>query len=281
MAEREARQRVAGVHEHRIAQRKLLREQDLAREVVAGEQLRDERRTLAHGVGAICRGERGEEAWRAPGGWGWGGGGRGEAGRHEAQPRIEADVLHRARHRLEPDHPASGAAQPRDPRVDGRLAVPRTLTVFADGERAHPPLHTGAVRDVERRDRTPIVAPEHRAVARILDRIAPDGGVERRHAHAHQAVAAVPVGEGLAEERVQRTDVGPLNGERSVEMAHVADVNARHHQRRSPQPPTSVPLAAAGAAATRASSAGGGVTLPRRRTAAPGWSSQRTSITWY
>src|SRR3989337_1515254 len=136
MAEREARQRVAGVHEHRIAQRKLLREQDLAREVVAGEQLRDERRTLAHGVGAICRGARGEEAGRAPGVLGFDGERHGEAGRHEAQPRIEADVLHRARHRLEPDHPASGAAQPRDPRVDGRLAVPRTLTVFADGERA-------------------------------------------------------------------------------------------------------------------------------------------------
>ena len=67
------------------------------------------------------------------------------------------------------------------------LADPRALRLRAHRERPHPSLAPRAVHDVERRDLAALVAPHHRAAGRILDRVAPDRGIEERHAHAHDA----------------------------------------------------------------------------------------------
>ena len=57
------------------------------------------------------------------------------------------------------------------------------------------------------------VAPDHRAVAGVLEGVAPDQVVQLRDPHAHQPVPAVAVGERVGEDPVERIDVaqsGPV-----------------------------------------------------------------------
>jgi hypothetical protein len=97
------------------------------------------------------------------------------------------------------------------------LSVSRTLTVVADGKRAHPSFDAGPVRDIERRHVSGRVAPEHRAVMRVVDRVAPDRRIERRHADADESVTPIALREGFAEQHVERTDVGACDREWSIE----------------------------------------------------------------
>jgi hypothetical protein len=89
----------------------------------------------------------------------------GEAPRDEAERRVEADVVHRARHRLEPHGAGPALAQPRDAGAHDLLPEPAALRVRADGEGPHPPLAAREVRDVERGDLAAVAAPEHRPLA--------------------------------------------------------------------------------------------------------------------
>src|SRR5688500_12129134 len=60
---------------------------------------------------------------------------------------------------------------------------------------------------VEGRDLPALVAPEQCAVGGILDRVAPDRWIEERYADADHAVAAIALGERVAEDLIQGSDV--------------------------------------------------------------------------
>src|SRR5207245_2789936 len=78
-----------------------------------------------------------------------------------AEPGVEADVLDRARHRLETQGGNPLLEQPVHRRADDRLPHAAALAVGSYGERAHPAFGPGAVRDVERDDMPRLVAPQH------------------------------------------------------------------------------------------------------------------------
>ena len=61
--------------------------------------------------------------------------------------------------------------------------------------------------DVERGDVLVLVAPDHRTVTGIEQRVAPHEGIELRDAHADESIAAVAVGKGVRKDAVQRLDV--------------------------------------------------------------------------
>ncbi len=199
---------VAAVHQRRVAETELRGEQDLPREVRARGERPDEPggrrgRGLLRGRGALRQERRGGVTTRR------------EIARHrhrevarsEPEAPVEADVLDRARHRLEAHGGDVLVHQPVHRGPHGRLADPHALPVGADRERAHPPLGARAVRYVEGDDLSRLVAPHHRAVARVEQRVAPHLGIEMRHPHADQAVTAVAVGERVGEHPVQALDV--------------------------------------------------------------------------
>src|SRR2546425_3520248 len=98
---------------------------------------------------------------------------------------------------------------PIDRRAHDGLAHAGSLAVGPYGERTHPALQPRAVRHVERGDLAGLVTPQHRPLARVEQGVAPHVGIELRHAHAHQAVAAVAISEGFREHAVQPVDVAP------------------------------------------------------------------------
>src|SRR3954467_7104449 len=60
---------------------------------------------------------------------------------------------------------------------------------------------------IEGNDVAAVVAPEHRPVSRVVDRVSPDRGIEKRHPHAHHSVAAISLCEGVAEDLVELLDL--------------------------------------------------------------------------
>jgi hypothetical protein len=163
-------------------------------------------------------------------------GGRGEGERDrqppglEAEARVEADVVHRARHRLEPDRARALRRQPLHARAYDALADPRLLHVGPHGEGPHPPFRTGEMHDVEGDDPAALVAPEHRALARVVDGVAPDRRVQEGHAHPHHAVATIALAEGVAEDLVERPQVADRDVERTVGLGRRTAVGRGRHQ---------------------------------------------------
>ena len=98
----------------------------------------------------------------------------GQVARHEAEPAVEADVVHRARHRLEPDGARPLGPEPVDPRLHHRGPEPLVLPVGPHRERPHPPFGARPVHHVEAGELPVGVAPDHGAVAGVLDGVAPD-----------------------------------------------------------------------------------------------------------
>ena len=206
-------------HQGGVAQPQLGREQDLAREVAAARQCPDE---VPHRIedlrlrAALPRREQHRRAVPA---------GRdvvrhrhGEMSGDEADLGVEADVLDGARHRLETQGRDALLDQPIGRRAHDGLAHAAPLPVGPYRERTHPALQPRPVRDVERRDLVGLVAPQHRPIARVEQGVAPHVGIELRHAHAHQAVAAVAISEGFREHAVQPVDVALAGALRSVDL---------------------------------------------------------------
>src|SRR6266516_3430471 len=81
----------------------------------------------------------------------------------ETKRGVEADVVHRTRHRLEPDHFRAFLCQPLDAGRENQLADALSLIIRRDSQRTHPALDAGAMDHVERRDSIPRIAPDHRA----------------------------------------------------------------------------------------------------------------------
>ena len=150
--------------------------------------------------------------------------------RHESEACVKTDVVDRAWHRLEPDGPASGTTQAFDTGAHDHFALPRALAVVAHGERPHPALGTGRMRNVERRDRTRVVAPEHCAHAGTFNGITPDGRVEWRHPDPNQSVATVPLRECVAEQRIEFADVRHRDALRTRERETDPALCPRGHQ---------------------------------------------------
>ena len=96
------------------------------------------------------------------------------------------------------------APEPVDAGPHHRRAQPLALAVGTHGERPHPPFGARAVHHVERHHVAVGIAPHHRAVAGVLDRVAPDERVELRHPHARPARRGCSVGERLGEDPVER-----------------------------------------------------------------------------
>src|SRR5687767_6540956 len=82
------------------------------------------------------------------------------------------------------------------------------LMVRMHCERPHPRLGARKVRDIECNDPVLFVAPDHCACSRVCDREPPHRRIQMRDAHAGHSIATVPVGERLAEDVVERRDVG-------------------------------------------------------------------------
>src|ERR1041385_8189009 len=119
----------------------------------------------------------------------------GERDRHragdESESRVETDVLGRPRHRLEAKRRDAALDQPVGRRTHDRLPDARALAIRPHRERTHPSFDARQMRDVEPRDVAMLVAPDHRAVPRVEQRVAPHERVELRHADADQPVAMV------------------------------------------------------------------------------------------
>src|SRR2546426_7719273 len=123
------------------------------------------------------------------------------------QSRVKADVLRRARHRLETQGRYATIDQPVGGRPYDRLADAGALAIRTHCQRTHPSFDAGLMSDVERRDVVVLVAPDHRSFTGIEQRVPPDERIELRDANADQPVAAVAVGEGFREDAVQPLDV--------------------------------------------------------------------------
>src|SRR4030095_12150544 len=125
----------------------------------------------------------------------------------EPQPAVEPDVLDGARHGLEADCLHRLFVQPIDARPDHLLAETDPLTRGARRKRAHPPFAAREVYDVEAYQFTITVAPHHRTVSRVLQRVAPDQGIEVRHPDTEQPVPPIALGKGLGEHPAQGFDI--------------------------------------------------------------------------
>src|SRR4029079_12827807 len=125
----------------------------------------------------------------------------------EPKARVEADVVHRARHRLEPDDAGGVLAEPIDAGAQDLLPEAPALPLGPHSEGAHPPFDPGAMRDVERDDLLAFTTPRHRPRPRILDRITPDRRIQEWHAYADHPVTPIAFRERIAEYLIQRRDV--------------------------------------------------------------------------
>src|SRR5687767_11035360 len=185
----------------------MIRERDLAREIESGGEAIREPATLFDGVLLIARREATEQTRAVAEQASLEREGDRQAARHEPEGGVEADVVHRARHRFQPDGPGPRLPQPLDATADDRLPQPGALPIGTDGERPHPAFDSGSVRDVEGHDLVTVITPDERAPIGILDGVPPDRGVEKRDANADHAVAAISLAEGIAEDLVQTSDV--------------------------------------------------------------------------
>src|SRR5213593_2350462 len=131
----------------------------------------------------------------------------GEEARCETEPRVETDVLRGPRHRLETECRDATVDEPVRRGAHDRLPDAGALPVWAHRERAHPAFDARLVRDVERSDVAVLVAPHHRALAGVEQRVAPDQRIQLRYTDADQPVAAIAIGEGLRKDAVQPLDV--------------------------------------------------------------------------
>src|SRR6185437_9375502 len=190
---------------------------------------------------------------------------------HEAERRVEADVVHGARHGLEADRRRPRALQTRDPGPYDLLPHAAGLALRPNGQRTHPSFAARAVHDVEGHDLAPLVAPQERAGARILDRVAPDERIEVGHAHAHHAVAPIPLGEAVAEDLVEGGDVLHARPLRAVGMVPRSPRPRDGHQPAAPAAASSGALRSSPSIAGRSS---------RLTTEAPVDASYRTVTTW-
>src|ERR1700680_675617 len=143
--------------------------------------------------------------------------------RCEAKGRIEADVVHRPWHRLEPDHSCALLFQPLHTVGDDHLADSLALIVGVDSQRPHPPLDARPMDHVERRDSVTRIAPDHRAILRVRDRELPHCRIQVRYPNANHSVFAVTLGECLAEHRVKRRN-----------LAHTDTLGCLRHPRMPP-----------------------------------------------
>src|SRR5687768_15921528 len=84
--------------------------------------------------------------------------------------------------------------------------------------------------DVERGDLAALATPQHRPARRILDRVAPDRLIQERDAHADHPIAAIALGERIAEYLVQRTDLLRTHRLRTIERPDVSPAARRGHQ---------------------------------------------------
>src|SRR5262249_10282559 len=151
----------SAVEENGVAQLQFMREIYLTSIVITGQEPLNQRATLRDCIRArraresahqsrrrvgVCRFER--RCYR-------------EAARNESLTRIEADVVHRARHRFETDDRRALGFEPLDTTSDDFLSSPATLELRAHGKWSHPAFRTRPMDHVERDDLAAIVAPEH------------------------------------------------------------------------------------------------------------------------
>jgi hypothetical protein len=59
------------------------------------------------------------------------------------------------------------------------------------------------MRDVEGRNVSPFITPQHRAIARIGNRESPNCRVEIGDTHSRHSIFSISVGERVAEDRIQ------------------------------------------------------------------------------
>src|ERR1700737_1932331 len=126
----------------------------------------------------------------------------GEVPGREAERGVEADVVHGARHRLEPNYRRPRLLQPFDSSRDDHLADTLPLIIGMHGERTHPAFDARAMDHVERRDAVARVAPDHCPILRVGNGEPPYRRVEVWHSHANHPVLAVALCERLAEDGV-------------------------------------------------------------------------------
>src|SRR6267143_6376065 len=183
-------------------------EQDFAREIDAGNEVADQAAAGHHRrFLLIRRPSRQQDGRRMAAGRDLVGQRHGQESRCEPEPRVKADVLRGPRHRLETEGRDAAVDEPVRRRAHDRLPDTGALPVRAHGERTHPPFDPRLVRHVERRDVAVLVAPHHRALAGIEQRVAPDQRIQLRDADADEAVAAIAIGESLGKDAVQPLDV--------------------------------------------------------------------------
>src|SRR5262247_2961523 len=94
---------------------------------------------------------------------------------------------------------------------------------------------------VERHDASAIVAPQHRAVVCVFDRVAPDRRVEERDAHADHAVTTISLGERIAEDLIQLIDVVEFRANRTFDRLLSPRARGRHYATPSSAPNGNVP----------------------------------------
>ena len=114
------------------------------------------------------------------------------------------------------------------PRVTISFPDAAALILRSHGEWTHPALGAGAVHHVERDDVTALVAPEHRALSGILDRVPPDSRVEKRHADADHPVATIALRERVAEDLIQLGDLIESRAERPFDRVRAPHARRRH-----------------------------------------------------
>src|ERR1700687_1685095 len=130
----------------------------------------------------------------------------GEVPGRKAERGVEPDVVHGARHRLEPNYRRPRLLQPFDSSRDDHLADTLPLIIGMHGERTHPAFDARAMDHVERRDAVARVAPDHRPILSVGDGKLPYRGIEVRHPYANHPVFAVALGKRFAEDSVERGD---------------------------------------------------------------------------
>src|SRR2546423_5356491 len=156
--------------------------------------------------------------------------------RHESQGRVKADVVHRARHRLETDHLGTRLFQPIDTRRYDHFSDSLPLVIRMDGEWTHPPLDTRAMHHVEGGDSVAGVAPDHRAFFGVGDREFPHCRVEMRHPYADHAILAVSFRTSLAEDGVERWDFAHAYPVRRLRHPGMSPVARECHYAPAPAP---------------------------------------------
>src|SRR4051812_35524007 len=98
--------------------------------------------------------------------------------RHQSDPAVEADVVDSPGHRFQADGGGSMPAQPLDAAPHHCRSNTFALAVRANGQRSHPSFGAGTMNHVERHHLAIYVAPDHRSVTGILQRVAPNQSIE-------------------------------------------------------------------------------------------------------